>query len=116
MLKKFLHLTNIKRHQLVVLHPTLIGASRSTIQQVQQGANAADPSDDVMVLCYISIGEDLRTTGLDDAQFAADWRFRGNGQGPRVDPRGPWASGAPLTGTGTHMYTCYDFVRAFIFL
>ncbi len=85
------------QHQLVVAYPYQIQATRAKIQAIQQGADPSNPADDVIVLCYISIGEDLRTAGLTDAQFAADARFRGNGQGPRVDPRGRGASGGPLT-------------------
>ncbi len=49
-----------------------------------------DPADDPIVLCYISVGEDSRTTETTDEEFASDPRFRGNGQGPRVDPRGKY--------------------------
>ncbi len=34
------------------------------------------------------MGEDQRTAGLSDDQMKADARFRGDGTGPRVDPRG----------------------------
>ncbi|HYF01632.1 MAG TPA: hypothetical protein VEJ18_22105, partial [Planctomycetota bacterium] len=59
---------------------------------------AADPGDDVLVLAYISVGEDLRTTNLTDEQMLADPRFMGDGSGPRVDPRGPDADGGTLAG------------------
>jgi hypothetical protein len=90
--------TLIKAHQLVVLDPRSAALTRSAVAGLQQGQDAADPADDVIVLCYVSIGEDIRTANRTDAQLLADPRFVGNGTGPRVDPRGPGASGQPLTG------------------
>ena len=87
-----------RQHQLVVLHPHRQETSRALIAQLQQGVDAGTTSDDVKVICYVSIGEDLRAGGLTDAQLAQDPRFRGDGTGPRVDPRGPNADGKALSG------------------
>ena len=86
-----------KSHQLVVAHVYAGNLTRETIREIQNGVDPADPSDDVIVLAYISVGEDLRTTSLTDAQMLADPRFTGDGTGPRIDPRGPNADGQSLT-------------------
>jgi len=87
-----------KRYQLVITRPDKGNISRDQVQAIQSGVDPTDPTDDVLVLCYVSVGEDLRTRGLSDDQLRADPRFRGDGEGPRVDPRGPGADGAPLEG------------------
>jgi hypothetical protein len=87
-----------KSVQLAIVHPKGGDATRALVASLQAGASAADPTDDVLVLCYVSVGEDLRTSRLADAQVRADPRFRGDGTGPRVDPRGPGASGGALDG------------------
>lgn len=79
-----------REHDLVILDPNEPGMSRGLIADLQGGG--------ALVLCYISIGEDLRTAPLSDAQIAADARFVGDGTGPRRDPRGPYADGQSLTG------------------
>lgn len=86
-----------KKHDLVILHPTASYLDRDFIANIQQGNDASDRADDVLVLCYVSIGEDGRLYNLTDAQAKTDPRFRGDGTGPRVDPRGPDAEGMPLT-------------------
>jgi len=83
-----------KTYQLVVLHPTNTSLTRAQVKEIQQGKNPKDPADDVKVLGYISIGEDLRTYGLTDAQMKKDPRLAGDGTGPRVDPRGPQPDGS----------------------
>src|SRR6187455_2563781 len=50
-----------KRYDVVVIHPSQ-GVTREMIEEIQKGVNPSDPSDDVVVLGYISIGEDLRTS------------------------------------------------------
>jgi hypothetical protein len=87
-----------KRHDLVVIHPNADGVNRALVQEIQEGIDPNDPSDDVAVLGYVSVGEDDRVIGLTDAQASADARFRGDGTGPRVDPRGPTPNGGPLSG------------------
>jgi hypothetical protein len=84
--------------QLVIAHPLNGDLHRQDIQRLQAGANADDPSDDVLVLCYVSVGEDLRTHGVADDQLRGDPRFVGDGTGPRMDPRGPNANGGSLAG------------------
>lgn len=87
-----------QRVDLVIAHPANAKLTRADIQRLQSGADAGNPHDDVLVLCYLSVGEDLRTHSLTDAQMRADPRFRGDGSGPRIDPRGPNASGQSLAG------------------
>ena len=87
-----------RHHALVVVHPNGGNLTRDLVRSIQQGVDAADPADDVIVLGYLSAGEDLRTSSFTDDQIRADARFRGDGSGPRVDPRGPDADGRPLTG------------------
>ncbi|MES1166097.1 MAG: hypothetical protein ABUR63_10080 [Verrucomicrobiota bacterium] len=83
---------------LVIAHPDNAKLTRGDVRRLQAGADPSDPGDDVLVLCYVSVGEDLRSHGLSDDQVRADPRFRGNGTGPRIDPRGPDASGKSLAG------------------
>ncbi len=88
-----------RRYQMVILHPAPSnGVTRGLVAQIQAGVEPDDAGDDVKVLCYVSVGEDLRTVGLDDDGLRADPRFQGDGTGPRVDPRGPDADGERLTG------------------
>jgi hypothetical protein len=88
-----------KRHQLVIAHPTSGSLTRALIADIQRGTDgAAGTADDVKVLCYLSIGEDLRSARVTDAQARTDPRFVGDGTGPRIDPRGPNADGRSLAG------------------
>lgn len=87
-----------KRHDLIVIHPNAAGVNRALVQDLQKGADPNDPADDIIVLGYVSIGEDDRVGSLTDAEARADGRFRGDGTGPRVDPRGPTPDGGPLAG------------------
>jgi len=84
-----------KNYQLVILHSRNANLTRKQVKEIQLGKNPKDPKDDVLVLGYISVGEDLRTYGLTDAQMKKDARFTANKTGPRVDPRGPQPDGAP---------------------
>jgi len=85
-----------RQHQLVILDARRRELTRALVAAIQAGRDPADPADDVIVLGYISVGEDLRTAPLTDDEFRADARFRGDGSGPRVDPRGPNADGLSL--------------------
>jgi hypothetical protein len=87
-----------KTYQLVIVQPSQGNLTRDIIAAIQEGVNPTDPADDVIVLGYVSVGEDLRTRGLTTDQLRADARFIGDGTGPRVDPRGPFAAGQRLTG------------------
>jgi hypothetical protein len=83
-------------HDLVILHPFTGQVSVKTVKRIQDGIDKRDPRDDVLVLAYISIGEDVRTIGVTDAEMLLDSRFVGDGSGPRMDPRGPDMDGQPL--------------------
>ena len=87
-----------QRHDLVVLNPNRADLTRAQVAAIQGGTDPSDPTKRVIVVCYVSIGEDYRTVSRTDAELAADPRFLGDGSGPRVDPRGPDADGQPLTG------------------
>ena len=64
-------------YRLVIVHPQS-NISASQIATIRRGPdNIAGTADDLLVLAYISIGEDNRP-GVP---------FVGDGQGPRVDPR-----------------------------
>ena len=77
-----------KRHQLVILRPDRANLGRAQIADIQAGVDAADPADDVLVLGYVSAGEDLRTAALSDDQVRGDPRFTGSGSGPASIPAG----------------------------
>jgi hypothetical protein len=83
-------------YPLVIVHPYNGNITRSQVAQIKQGLDPADTSKHVVVLCYVSIGEDGRTFGLSDAQMLADKRFAGDGTGPSIDPRGAGAGGTSL--------------------
>ncbi|OQB15161.1 MAG: hypothetical protein BWY15_00531 [Firmicutes bacterium ADurb.Bin193] len=90
-----------KTYKIVILHPSQARLERNQIMRIQQGINPDDPSDDVKVIGYISIGEDTRTTGMTPQQMRDDPRFTGDKTGPRVDPRGVFPNGNPnLAGIG----------------
>ena len=84
-----------KTHDLVILHPSGGNITRSQVAEIQAGL---DPAKPVLVLAYVTVGEDDRTIGLTRQQMLADARFVGDGSGPRVDPRGPGPANRPLTG------------------
>lgn len=90
----------LKTYPLVIVHPYNGNLTRDQIMWIKQGVDPNDPNDNPVVLCYLSIGEDLRTFQLTDSQMKADPRFTedGNGIGPSVDPRGPGPSGRSLEG------------------
>jgi len=79
-----------RTYDLVVMHPNRPGISADIVQTIKQGVDPDDPADDVIVLGYISVGEDLRTVAVSDSNMKSDSRFSGNQLGPRIDPRG-WA-------------------------
>ena len=64
-------------YHMVILHPAS-NITSNQIAAIKRGRdNIAGTADDVLVLAYLSIGEDDR----------AGSPFAGDGQGPRVDPR-----------------------------
>ncbi len=87
-----------KTHDLVIVHPHNGHLPVDVVRRIQAGVDPRDPADDVLVLAYISVGEDLRTVYYTDDELLLDPRFVGDGTGPRVDPRGPDADGQPLEG------------------
>ncbi|WP_306533830.1 hypothetical protein [Geobacter sp.] len=88
----------LKTYPLVIVHPYNGNLTRDHIMWIKQGVNPNDPSDNPVVLCYVSIGEDTRTFQLTDTQMRTDSRFTGDGSGPSIDPRGPGPSGRSLVG------------------
>lgn len=99
----------LKTYPLVIVHPFNGNITRSQIMQIKQGTPVpGKPDVHPVVLCYVSIGEDSRTFGLTDEQIKS--RFRGDGSGPSIDPRGAGASGMSLVGLdpiGTPTYGGY---------
>jgi hypothetical protein len=87
-----------RHYQMVIAHPGQGQLTRAAVATLQAGQETSDPRDDVLVLCYISVGEDLRTNRLTNDQIRADTRFHGDGTGPRIDPRGWMADGMSLAG------------------
>jgi hypothetical protein len=89
---------NAQQYDLAIVHPLRGNATAEQIAQIQAGKDPSTNEDDVLVLCYLSIGEDTRTFGLSDEQLRNDpgQRFTRDGTGPRTDPRGPDASGQAL--------------------
>lgn len=86
-----------ERHELVICHPFGGDVHREQVAEIQDGLDPDDPADDVLVLGYISVGEDLRTDAFRGGEaLASDPRFVGDGTGPRVDPRGPGLEGGLL--------------------
>lgn len=88
----------LETYDLVIVHPTQTNSTRAQIADIQDGVDPLTPTDDAIVLCYIPIGEDMRTIGLSDADMLSDPRFVYDGSGPRVDPRGPDADGESFAG------------------
>jgi hypothetical protein len=97
-----------KQYDIVIIHPRVGNITREQVQRIRAG--------NTLVMGYLSIGEDLRTSGLTPEQMLADKRFLGDGTGPRVDPRtdttildGTNLSGIPSpAGTGYASYFLDD--------
>lgn len=70
-----------KQYDIVIVHPSFGDITREQIREIQ--------STGTLVFGYLSVGEDLRTSGMTPEQMLNDERFVGNGKGPRVDPREP---------------------------
>lgn len=83
----------MKSYDLVILHPQNADLQRNDVHEIQQGLSKEDPLDDVKVIAYISVGEDLRTAGISDEALLKDSRFYGDKTGPRIDPRGVFPNG-----------------------
>jgi hypothetical protein len=87
-----------KDAQLVIVDTSNGNISAEEIQALRAGVDPQDASDDVLVLGYISVGEDRRTQGLKPEDMKRDPRFVLDGSGPSVDPRpgGPYPNGGGL--------------------
>ncbi len=86
-------ITYLENYQLAILHPEF-ALTAAQVADVKDGKDPINPGDDVIVLCYISAGEDARTVLLSDEQMLDDPRFTASASqlsGPRVDPRGETA-------------------------
>ncbi len=70
---------NAMKYDIVILHPRQGNLTREQVERIQSGGTK--------VLGYIAVGEDLRTAGMTPDEMAEDPRFKGDGSGPRVDPR-----------------------------
>jgi hypothetical protein len=82
----------LKNYDLVILHPAAGNLQRIDIADIQGGSNPDLPGDDVMVLCYLLVGEDIRSAGGGPLDT-------GDGTGPRVDPRAnPYDGGLAISG------------------
>lgn len=80
-----------RQKQLVILD-TRSGITPAQIAKLRAGKDVHDASDDVLVLGYVSIGEDLRTAGMSPEDMQKDSKFVLDGSGPSTDPR----PGAPF--------------------
>jgi hypothetical protein len=78
-------------YQLIILE-TRSGITPRQIAQLRGGKDPHNAKDDLLVLAYVSIGEDLRTAGMTSEQMKLDPRFVLDGTGPSTDPR----PGAPF--------------------
>jgi hypothetical protein len=88
-----------QRYQLVILDARS-GVTPQQVAEIRAGSDPNDASDDVLVLAYLSVGEDLRTSGMTVQEMKNDRRFVLGGTGPSVDPRpgAPFPLGAPILG------------------
>ncbi|NOU69940.1 hypothetical protein GC098_00560 [Paenibacillus sp. LMG 31458] len=75
-----------QKYRLVILD-TRSGISPKQIAKIRAGKDPRDASDDVLVLAYVSIGEDLRTARMSQDDMKKDARFVLDGSGPSTDPR-----------------------------
>lgn len=87
-----------KTYQLVIIHSSNGYVTRHQVREIQNGVNPESTDDDVLVISYISVGEDVRTYGVTTDEMLADSRFAGDGTGPRIDPRdgAPYDDGADI--------------------
>lgn len=85
-----------KKYQLVVVNTHNI--TMEQVQKLRLGKDAHDASDNILVLGYISVGEDSRTAGMTPEEMKEDPRFVLDGTGPSIDPRAgdPYPDGSSL--------------------
>ena len=79
------------KYQLVIVD-VQNGITQQQIAALRAGNDPHDARDDVLVLGYLSLGEDSRTANLTPAEMKLDSRFVGDRTGPSIDPR----AGAPF--------------------
>lgn len=70
-----------KQYDIVIIHPKAGDITREQVSAIQSAGT--------LVMGYLSVGEDLRTSGMTPEQMLDDERFTGDEKGPRVDPREP---------------------------
>lgn len=68
-------------YDIVILHPKAGNITREQVKEIQASGTR--------VMGYLSVGEDLRTSGMTTEQMLNDERFTGDGTGPRIDARKP---------------------------
>ncbi len=77
------------RYDIAILHPRQGNLTRNQVAKIQSAGTK--------VFGYIAVGEDLRTAGKTPEEMLEDERFKGDGTGPRIDPRAEGESS--LTGS-----------------
>ena len=91
--------TLARRHDLVIAHPSSGRLTADLVARLRGGPVTSRPGPDhTLVVCYVSIGEDLRTSFVTDDEARRNPRFAGDRSGPRVDPRLGRGRGHPLDG------------------
>lgn len=85
-----------ERYQLVIVDTRTISVEQ--VQRLRAGKDPQDAGDDVLVLGYLSVGEDSRTVGMTPEEMKKDSRFVLDGTGPSIDPRigAPYPNGSDL--------------------
>lgn len=83
-----------EKYQLVIVDTRAVSAEQ--VQRLRSGKEPHDAGDDVLVLGYLSVGEDSRTGGMTSDEMKQDPRFVLDGTGPSTDPR----AGAPYPNGG----------------
>ncbi|MDQ1911076.1 fibronectin type III domain-containing protein [Paenibacillus sp. GD4] len=86
-----------QKYQMVVLH-TQRQITAEQIQRLRGGKDPHDASQAVLVLGYLSVGEDLRTAGMTPEDMKKDSRFVLDGSGPAADPQpgAPYPDGSTI--------------------
>ncbi|MFB9326569.1 hypothetical protein ACFFSY_11650 [Paenibacillus aurantiacus] len=90
----------VKSQYKLIILDTRAGITSRQVARLRMGKDPHRADDDVIVLGYLSAGEDSRTIGLTPAQMKKDKRFVLDGTGPAVDPRqgAPYPDGGSLKG------------------
>lgn len=85
-----------EKYELVIVDTQAVTAEQ--VQRLRSGQDPHDAGDDVLVLGYLSVGEDSRTAGMTPEEMKLDPRFVLDGTGPSIDPRakGTYPNGGDL--------------------